>query len=79
MAEVYEYVTRSHLVGHTCDVCGKSCTPPNAFSEEIGHMMANWGYNSDKDGRMEHCDLCEGCWDKVVEFIESLGGKVRTL
>jgi hypothetical protein len=40
-------------------------------------MFASWGYSSNKDCQTHSCDLCESCYDKVAEFIRSLGGEIE--
>ena len=45
------------------------------FTQE--KLKADWGFWSKKDGEHHEVHLCERCYDKVKEFIESVGGKVR--
>lgn len=62
------------VVDVNCDVCGNSCKC-DIGNIEAAQIVAAWGYNSRKDCDTWKCDLCEDCFDRVVEFIESIGGK----
>lgn len=73
--EVKEKVERYEITDILCDVCNQSCTKD--YHRELAILNANWGYGSEKDGQGYECHMCEGCYDKVVAFIESIGGKVR--
>lgn len=53
-----------------CDICNKKC------SAGIAKLNAHWGYHSKKDGTVHQAYYCENCFDKIVAFIESIGGKV---
>lgn len=70
------------VIGHFCDVCGKSCYrsefEDRMHSDEYATLSATWGYWSDKDLTWHECHMCEFCFDKVKSFIETeLKGKVR--
>jgi hypothetical protein len=70
------------LAGIVCDVCGKECPEPGVhpgYGPEYATLFAEWGYFSRRDGTKSECDLCEGCFERVVSFIESIGGKVRSM
>ena len=47
-----------------CNGCGREipCDAADHF-----HGEKTWGYFSDKDGRKDSFDLCEDCYDKMVE------------
>lgn len=68
-------VTREDVVDVTCDICGASCK--NDWGFEFATLKSKWGYSSKKDMEEHECELCETCYDKVVAFVESLGGKVQ--
>tara|TARA_Y100000310_G_C20313943_1_gene637521 strand:+ start:404 stop:655 length:252 start_codon:yes stop_codon:yes gene_type:complete len=76
MADIYAKVETKQIIDCECDVCGKKCK--SEYGIERGVLSADWGYGSNKDGERHECHLCEECYDKVKEFIEGLGGKVRT-
>ena len=48
----------------TCNGCGREipCETADHF-----HGEKTWGYFSEKDGRQDSFDLCEDCYDKMVE------------
>ena len=68
------------VVDVTCDACGTSVVPEwhRAHSEsldsfkEFGVLKASFGYGSNQDGDSFHFDLCEACFEQLVETIESL-------
>lgn len=59
----------------TCDVCGNSCKD-KIDNIESALLSAYWGYSSKKDGHNYEVDLCEKCFDKVLEFIAKIKGSV---
>ncbi len=78
--EIKQKVEREVVVGWTCDVCGKSCNASEDGryeAHEHASLYAYWGYHSNKDLETHNCDLCENCYDRIREYIETLGGKVR--
>lgn len=73
--EVHKITTTQQVVGHICDMCSREC-PHN----EYAILTAEWGYYSNnKDLTTNESHLCENCFDKVKDFIDSQGGRVRTL
>lgn len=83
MSLIKEEKVRVVTVGHTCDMCGKDCRTFDGMgnaephSDEFGTLEAYWGYHSDnRDGESWTADLCQSCFERVVEFIESCGGKM---
>ena len=58
-----------------CDVCGKRCK--GSCDIECATLAATWGYDSKRDGEVHECDMCEDCYEKVCQFIESLGGRIN--
>ena len=42
---------------------GTDCTPV----EEGLHVEKSWGYFSGKDGEIHSFDLCESCYDRLVQ------------
>ena len=53
-----------------CDICGQSCKKD--FDNEFASLTATWGYNSKKDLTRHDIDLCEGCFDKTIEFLQQI-------
>lgn len=61
-----------------CNVCGEWIGEPGMlFSDEYAILSSTWGYMSEKDGEEHKCIMCEKCYDRIVAFIQSLGGDVR--
>lgn len=52
-----------------CDMCGLCCTDDN-FGNEVATLEASWGYCSSKDGSKFDIQLCERCFDDVLEWIK---------
>lgn len=74
------------LVDICCDVCEKSCKCyPDIENEackeerdfETATLSAAWGYKSRKDGESYRADLCETCFDDVVNYITTLKTQKR--
>jgi hypothetical protein len=74
-----EKVPTDTVVDVLCDVCGKSTRNPDSTCQntEFATLFAKWGYDSRKDLQAHECHMCESCYDKVVEFIKSIGGTVN--
>lgn len=74
----YKKVLKDELDNIICDICGKGCR--TACSEiasdssmvEYATLEAIWGYCSGKDGERYTCEMCEDCFGKVSDFIDSL-------
>ena len=47
-----------------CNGCGREI--PYGTADHFNGEKT-WGYFSDKDGRQDSFDLCEGCYDKMTE------------
>lgn len=78
--EVKQAVLLTEIVGHICDMCTQTCRKNSEEGYEYGTLSAEWGYWSDqRDLTQEECHLCESCFAKVREFIQSQGGKVRQM
>ncbi len=52
-----------------CDMCGLCCTD-DTFGNEYATLEASWGYNSLKDGTKYDIQLCETCFNELLEFIK---------
>lgn len=54
-----------------CDSCGKKIRR-NKFNEfeDYFHIEKTWGYHSNKDGRHDSFDICEECYDKMIEILK---------
>lgn len=58
-----------------CDICGKTCKD-HIDNIESATLSAYWGYSSKKDGQSFEVDICENCFDKTLEFLAKLKGKI---
>lgn len=58
-----------------CDMCGLNCTDEQLGSE-YATLEAMWGYSSHKDGHKYDIQLCESCFDKIVEHIRKNRKKI---
>lgn len=51
-----------------CNRCGKEISDMGRSLEGEGlHVEKHWGYFSKKDGEIHRFDLCENCYDRLVE------------
>lgn len=51
-----------------CNQCGRSIRAEgNILQEDILHVEKKWGYFSQKDGIQHSWDLCEMCYEKLVQ------------
>lgn len=53
-----------------CDVCGICCTDSLGQSENAT-LEAMWGYCSSKDGVKFDIQICERCFDQILEWIKN--------
>jgi hypothetical protein len=76
MTRKFRKVLKDELEDIICDVCGKSCLTDCSMDDpamsEYATLEGIWGYCSKKDGERYLCEMCEGCFEKVSAFIDSL-------
>ena len=56
-----------------CNMCGEVIINGNTYRSERQDYLAIrkcWGYHSNKDGEKHRIDLCENCYDKLVESLK---------
>lgn len=53
-----------------CDVCGRNCQEPGYVDTEYAEIKATWGYDSRKDLTYHEIQICEGCFDHVLQFLK---------
>ena len=56
--------------GHViyCNRCGRQLKGTDGTPVEEGlHVEKSWGYFSGKDGEIHSFDLCESCYDLLVQ------------
>ena len=50
-----------------CNQCGREISVINGRPEkEVLCVEHTWGYFSEKDGQVHHFDLCEECYDQMI-------------
>lgn len=80
--KIYKDIAHKVWASTQCDICNKKCSGSDpvgvAGHGEFATLKGFWGYYSKKDGIAIECHMCEECCDKVTEFIETLGGTVRS-
>jgi hypothetical protein len=51
-----------------CNCCGKEIAKDSyGYIQDYVHIEKEWGYFSNKDGEKHSLDLCEACYDKLLE------------
>lgn len=51
-----------------CNLCGKRILLERGIVKEgVMPVEQHWGYFSNKDGQVHSFDLCEQCYDKLIE------------
>lgn len=51
-----------------CNKCGKEIIVKNGMTEEeVLSVQKRWGYFSNKDNEVHEFDLCEECYDRLIE------------
>lgn len=58
-----------------CDICDYNCTK-NQYSSEYATLEASWGYGSQKDGIKYDVQLCESCFDNILNHIRKQRKKI---
>ena len=67
------YKKKSVQVVHEilCDSCGKNCTITEPCHEhEYAEISATWGYFSNQDGLQYDIQICETCFNEVIDFLK---------
>lgn len=64
----YSEDNNNNVVEVKCNMCGRSIKLKNGLIVE-GNMSIDypWGYFSDKDGEIHKFDICQKCYDRIVE------------
>lgn len=54
-----------------CDSCGQDCTITEPVDEhEYAELTATWGYFSNQDGLQYDIQICETCFNEVIDFLK---------
>ena len=60
-----------------CDACGKNCSIIEPTHEhEYAKIEATWGYFSEQDGTRYDIEICESCFNEVLDFLKKKRRKV---
>lgn len=69
--KTYKKVLKKDIDKIYCDACGKSCTITEPVDEhEYATLAATWGYFSNQDGQYFDIQICESCFNEVLNFIK---------
>lgn len=70
----YKKKLRNELAEVFCDACGANCSRSmgEIYSAEYAVLEATWGYWSRRDGESFRKDLCEDCFEKILDFIGTI-------
>ncbi len=64
---VYKNVEENILEMAKCNKCGKEILVKNGIIKDgVFSINYDWGYFSEKDGETHCFDLCEECYDKLI-------------
>lgn len=57
-----------------CDSCGDCCSKGTdnnpVLDHEYAELSATWGYFSDQDGMQYDIQICETCFNEVIDFLK---------
>ena len=71
--KVYRKKFADDLDDIKCDGCGKSTrvfnTEDDSSYYEYAMLLASWGPMAQRKGEQHTCDLCEACYEKVINYI----------
>ena len=58
----------NYLTAVVCNCCGRNLVVANGIVREgVAHICAEWDYFSEKDGENHKFDICEECYDRLLE------------
>lgn len=57
-----------------CDCCGTSCT--KQCDHEYAELSATWGYDSHQDGMQYDIQICEHCFNEVLECMKKIRKRI---
>lgn len=64
----YEVIKKEKLKNVFCNMCGKQLKIKNGIvTEGVMSLDLHWGYFSEKDGQIHSFDLCEECYDMLLD------------
>jgi len=67
----YKIQETKEVVKIICNKCRKEILVDNGMlKEDVLSVEKRWGYFSDKDNEVHQFDLCEECYDSIVESFQ---------
>lgn len=74
--KTYKTVKKKTIDQILCDCCGQSCTKEfptikPSFNHEYAKIEATWGYFSNQDGIQYDIEICESCFNDVLQVIKN--------
>lgn len=68
--KTYKKVTKTVEDCVYCDICSKNCSIDN-FDNEYATLEALWGYGSKRDGEKFDIQICENCFNDVLNWMKN--------
>lgn len=63
-----EYKLSNTVEKVKCNMCGKELLVEHGIIKQgVFHCKIQWGYFSGKDGEIHTFDLCESCYDHMIQ------------
>lgn len=64
-----------------CDCCGQSCTKEvptikPSFDHEYATIEAKWGYWTKQDGTVYDIQICESCFNEVLQCMKRIRKRI---
>lgn len=60
-----------------CSICRCKIGNETINDKDFVAISKYWGYTSNKDGEYHEIIICFDCYDKIIEYIETIGGKIK--
>ena len=65
-----KYKCNGELETVICNACGKKMAVKNGIIREgVLRIDHTWDYFSEKDGEVHHLDICEECYDNLIQTL----------
>jgi hypothetical protein len=57
-----------------CDCCGENCS--KHIDHEYAELSATWGYCSKQDGTVYDIQICESCFNEVLQSMKQIRKRI---
>ena len=79
--KIYKKKTVKVIDQILCDCCGESCTKEfpttkPSFDHEYASIEATWGYLSKQDGTVYDIQICEHCFNEVLQCMKKIRKRI---